>query len=70
LDDLQEREAALSADQDKNSGVAGISAAVEELVLDSSKPMEPAVSQEKKVSDSSVQTDLNTLFCHLHCSAG
>uniref|UniRef100_A0A669PXU6 E3 ubiquitin-protein ligase RNF10 n=1 Tax=Phasianus colchicus TaxID=9054 RepID=A0A669PXU6_PHACC len=48
IQELKEREAALSADQDKTSGVAGISAAVEELVLDSSKPMEPAVSQEKK----------------------
>ncbi|POI34219.1 hypothetical protein CIB84_002029, partial [Bambusicola thoracicus] len=48
IQELKEREAALSADQDKNSGIAGISAAVEELVLDSSKPMEPAVSQEKK----------------------
>ncbi|XP_072207440.1 E3 ubiquitin-protein ligase RNF10 [Excalfactoria chinensis] len=48
IQELKEREAALYTDQDKNSGVAGISAAVEELVLDSSKPMEPAVSQEKK----------------------
>lgn len=54
LDDLQERETALSADQDKNNGIAGISAAVEELVLESSKAVEPAVSQEKKVGDKSV----------------
>ncbi|OXB64625.1 hypothetical protein ASZ78_008701 [Callipepla squamata] len=48
IQELKEREAALSADQDKNSGVAGISAAVEELVLDSSKSAGPAVSREKK----------------------
>lgn len=53
LDDLQERETALSADQDKNNGIARVSAAVEELVLESSKAVEPAVSQEKKVGDSS-----------------
>lgn len=57
LDDLQEREIALSADRDKNSGIAGISAAVEELVLDSSKAVEPAVSQEKKVGDKSALVD-------------
>ncbi|NXS70255.1 RNF10 protein, partial [Pandion haliaetus] len=43
-----ERETALSADRDKNNGIVGISAAVEELVLESSKTVEPAVSQEKK----------------------
>ncbi|NXI74194.1 RNF10 protein, partial [Anseranas semipalmata] len=48
IQELKERETALSADQDKNNGIAGISAAVEELVLDSSKSIEPAVSQEKK----------------------
>lgn len=57
LDDLQEREIALSADRDKNSGIAGISAAVEELVLESSKAVEPAVSQEKKVGDKSALVD-------------
>ncbi|NXS01591.1 RNF10 protein, partial [Oxylabes madagascariensis] len=48
IQELKERETALSADQDKNNGIAGISAAVEELVLESSKAVEPAVSQEKK----------------------
>ncbi|NXC12707.1 RNF10 protein, partial [Corythaeola cristata] len=48
IQELKERERALSADQDKNNGIAGISAAVEELVLESSKAAEPAVSQEKK----------------------
>ncbi|KAM4648904.1 E3 ubiquitin-protein ligase RNF10 [Amazona ochrocephala] len=48
IQELKERETALSADQGKNSGIAGISAAVEELVLESSKAVEPAVSQEKK----------------------
>ncbi|NWS75744.1 RNF10 protein, partial [Crotophaga sulcirostris] len=48
IQELKEREIALSADQDKNNGIAGISAAVEELVLESSKAMDPAVSQEKK----------------------
>ncbi|XP_035196221.1 RING finger protein 10 [Oxyura jamaicensis] len=48
IQELKEREAALSADKDKSSGIAGISAAVEELVLDSSKSTEPAVFQEKK----------------------
>lgn len=57
LDDLQERETALSADQDKNNGIARVSAAVEELVLESSKAVEPAVSQEKKVGDSSALAD-------------
>lgn len=57
LDDLQEREIALSADRDKNSGIAEISAAVEELVLESSKAVEPAVSQEKKVGDKSALVD-------------
>lgn len=57
LADLQERETALSGDQDKNNGIAGISAAVEELVLESSKAVEPAVSQEKKVGDKSALAD-------------
>ncbi|KAF1672637.1 RING finger protein 10, partial [Pygoscelis papua] len=48
IQELKERETALSADQDKNNGIAGIGAAVEELVLESSKAGEPAVSQEKK----------------------
>ncbi|XP_069726898.1 E3 ubiquitin-protein ligase RNF10 [Phaenicophaeus curvirostris] len=48
IQELKERETALSADQDKNSSIAGISAAVEELGLESSKAVEPAVSQEKK----------------------
>ncbi|NWU34304.1 RNF10 protein, partial [Hylia prasina] len=48
IQELKERETALSADQDKNNGIAGINAAVEELVLESSKAVEPAVSQEKK----------------------
>ncbi|XP_062360156.1 E3 ubiquitin-protein ligase RNF10 isoform X2 [Cinclus cinclus] len=48
IQELKERETALSADQDKNNGIAGISAAVEELVLESSKAVEPAASQEKK----------------------
>ncbi|NXY68322.1 RNF10 protein, partial [Glareola pratincola] len=48
IQELKERETALSADQDKNSGIAGIGAAMEELVLESSKAVEPAVSQEKK----------------------
>ncbi|NWT80296.1 RNF10 protein, partial [Lanius ludovicianus] len=48
IQELKERETALSADRDKNNGIAGISAAVEELVLESSKALEPAVSQEKK----------------------
>ncbi|KAM6111747.1 E3 ubiquitin-protein ligase RNF10 [Pterocles gutturalis] len=48
IQELKEREAALSADQDKNNGIAGISAAVEELVLESSKATEPPVSQGKK----------------------
>ncbi|NXY44768.1 RNF10 protein, partial [Ceuthmochares aereus] len=48
IQELKERETALSVDQDKNNAIAGISAAVEELVLESSKAMEPAVSQEKK----------------------
>ncbi|XP_008630333.1 PREDICTED: RING finger protein 10, partial [Corvus brachyrhynchos] len=48
IQELKERETALSADRDKNNGIAGISAAVEELVLESSKAVEPAVSQEKK----------------------
>ncbi|XP_057267464.1 RING finger protein 10 isoform X2 [Pezoporus wallicus] len=48
IQELKERETALSADQRKNNGIAGISAAVEELVLESSKAVEPAVSQEKK----------------------
>ncbi|NXA53592.1 RNF10 protein, partial [Nothocercus julius] len=46
IQELKERESALSIDGEKNSGIAGITAAVEELVLESSK--EPAVSQEKK----------------------
>lgn len=57
LVDLQERETALSADQEKNNGIAGISAAVEELVLESSKAVEPAVSQEKKVGDECALAD-------------
>lgn len=57
LGDLQERETALSADQDKNNGIAGISAAVEELVLESSKAVESTVSQEKKVGDKSALAD-------------
>ncbi|NWH66828.1 RNF10 protein, partial [Geococcyx californianus] len=48
IQELKERETALSADQDKNNGIAGVTAAVEELVLKSSKAVEPAVSQEKK----------------------
>ncbi|KAM9178933.1 E3 ubiquitin-protein ligase RNF10 [Mergus octosetaceus] len=48
IQELKERETALSADKDKSSGIAGISAAVEELVLDSSKTTEPAVLHEKK----------------------
>ncbi|XP_062445833.1 E3 ubiquitin-protein ligase RNF10 [Rhea pennata] len=48
IQELKEREAALSVDQDKNSGIAGITSAVEELVLESSKAADPAVSQEKK----------------------
>ncbi|NXD84476.1 RNF10 protein, partial [Halcyon senegalensis] len=48
IQELKERETALSADRDKNSGIAGISAAVEELGLESSKAVGPAVSQEKK----------------------
>ncbi|NWX50950.1 RNF10 protein, partial [Steatornis caripensis] len=48
IQELKERETALSADQGKNSGIAGVTAAVEELVLESSKAVEPAVSQEKK----------------------
>lgn len=61
LDDLQERETALSADQDKNNGLAGISAAVEELALESSKAVEPAACQEKRVGDKSALADpLNT----------
>ncbi|NXX81219.1 RNF10 protein, partial [Urocolius indicus] len=48
IQELKERETALSADQDKTSGIAGICAAMEELVLESSKAVEPAVSQEKK----------------------
>ncbi|NXI46220.1 RNF10 protein, partial [Galbula dea] len=48
IQELKERETALSADQDKTSGIAGISAAMKELVLESSKAVEPAVSQEKK----------------------
>ncbi|NXP12029.1 RNF10 protein, partial [Thinocorus orbignyianus] len=48
IQELKEREMALSADQGKNPAIAGISAAVEELVLESSKAVEPAVSQEKK----------------------
>ncbi|NXG34949.1 RNF10 protein, partial [Dromaius novaehollandiae] len=48
IQELKERETALSVDQDKNSGIAGIAAAVEELVLESSKAVEPVVSQEKK----------------------
>ncbi|NXX68668.1 RNF10 protein, partial [Spizella passerina] len=48
IQELKERETALSADQDKNNGIAAISAAVEELVLESSKAVEPAASQEKK----------------------
>ncbi|XP_066834728.1 E3 ubiquitin-protein ligase RNF10 [Anser cygnoides] len=48
IQELKERETALSADKDKSSGIAGISAAVEELVLDSSKSTEPAVLHEKK----------------------
>ncbi|NXM77501.1 RNF10 protein, partial [Serilophus lunatus] len=48
IQELKERETALSADQDRNNGIAGITAAVEELVLESSKAVEPAVTQEKK----------------------
>ncbi|KAK4813250.1 hypothetical protein QYF61_019053 [Mycteria americana] len=48
IQELKERETALSAGQDKNNGIAGIGAAVEELVLESSKAVEPVVSQEKK----------------------
>ncbi|NXX41115.1 RNF10 protein, partial [Tricholaema leucomelas] len=48
IQELKERETALSVARSKSSGIAGISAAVEELVLDSSKAVEPAVSQEKK----------------------
>ncbi|NXN93563.1 RNF10 protein, partial [Rhinopomastus cyanomelas] len=46
IQELKERETALSADRDKN--IAGISAAVEELVLESSKAVEPAAPHEKK----------------------
>ncbi|NXA38049.1 RNF10 protein, partial [Eudromia elegans] len=46
IQELKERESALSVDQERNNGIAGITAAVEELVLESSK--ETAVSQEKK----------------------
>ncbi|XP_054248916.1 RING finger protein 10 [Indicator indicator] len=48
IQELKERETALSVAQGKSSGIAGLSAAVEELVLESSKAVEPAVSQEKK----------------------
>ncbi|XP_030316135.1 RING finger protein 10 [Calypte anna] len=48
IQELKEREAALSADQDKKNGIAGINAAVEQLVLESSKAVEPALPQEKK----------------------
>ncbi|NXR07447.1 RNF10 protein, partial [Semnornis frantzii] len=48
IQELKERETALSVAQGKSSGIAGISAAVEELVLESSKAVEPTVSQEKK----------------------
>ncbi|NXG41150.1 RNF10 protein, partial [Psilopogon haemacephalus] len=48
IQELKERETALSVAQGKSSGIVGISAAVEKLVLESSKVVEPAVSQEKK----------------------
>lgn len=48
IQELKERETALSADQDKNNGLAGISAAVEELALESSKAVEPAACREKR----------------------
>ncbi|NXN07514.1 RNF10 protein, partial [Indicator maculatus] len=48
IEELKEREIALSVAQGKSSGIAGLSAAVEELVLESSKAVKPAVSQEKK----------------------
>ncbi|KFU95069.1 RING finger protein 10, partial [Chaetura pelagica] len=48
IQELKERETRLSTDQDKKDGIAGINAAVEQLVLESSKAVEPVASQEKK----------------------